>query len=65
MGLKQVFGEVDQLEAFDAIAKILEPIGLKPFNGYSAVTFERGQMNTTVYYRLRSRLDRYSSCLQL
>jgi hypothetical protein len=35
--------EIDKLEAFEAIAKILEPIGFKAFDNYSPVKFKRGE----------------------
>lgn len=35
--------EIDKLEAFEAIATILEPIGFKPFDNYSPVKFKRGE----------------------
>lgn len=45
-GIETGVPEIDQLKAFDAIAKILTPIGLKPFDGYSPVTFGHGQGHT-------------------
>lgn len=35
--------EIDKLEAFEAITKILEPLGFKPFENYSPVKFKRGE----------------------
>ncbi|MEG4989749.1 RNaseH domain-containing protein [Microcoleus sp. BR0-C5] len=35
--------EIDKLEAFEAIAKIIEPIGFKAFDNYSPVKFKRGE----------------------
>jgi len=35
--------EIDKLEAFEAIAKIIEPIGFKAFDDYSPVKFKRGE----------------------
>jgi hypothetical protein len=35
--------EIDKLEAFEAIAKILEPIGFKVFDNYSPVKFKRDE----------------------
>ncbi|MEG3903793.1 RNaseH domain-containing protein [Microcoleus sp. B4-C5] len=35
--------EIDKLEAFEAIAKILEPIGFKAFDNYYPVKFKRGE----------------------
>jgi hypothetical protein len=35
--------EIDKLEAFEAIAKILEPIGFKAFDNYSPLKFKRGE----------------------
>ncbi len=34
-GIETGVPEIDKLEAFDAIAKILAPVGLKPFDDYS------------------------------
>lgn len=45
-GIETGVPEIDQLDAFNVIAKIIEPIGLKPFDGYSPVTFGRGQSHT-------------------
>ncbi|MGB3535616.1 MAG: DUF3962 domain-containing protein [Microcoleaceae cyanobacterium] len=39
--------EVDKLEAFKAIAKLLEPFGIKPFEGYSEVSFTSGKGHST------------------
>ncbi|MEA5501429.1 RNaseH domain-containing protein [Limnoraphis robusta] len=35
--------EIDKLEAFEAITKILEPLGFKPFENYSSVKLKRGE----------------------
>ncbi|OKH31104.1 hypothetical protein NIES2119_29475 [[Phormidium ambiguum] IAM M-71] len=35
--------EIDKLEAFEAIATILKPIGFKPFDNYSPIEFKKGE----------------------
>jgi hypothetical protein len=41
--LKAGVPEIDKLEAFDAIAKILEPLGIKPFDAYNKVKAPQGK----------------------
>ncbi|MFB8798247.1 MAG: DUF3962 domain-containing protein [Microcoleus sp.] len=42
-GIEAGVPEIDKLEAFEKIAKILEPIGFKAFDNYSPVNFKRGE----------------------
>jgi hypothetical protein len=42
-GIEAGVPEIDKLEAFEAIAKILEPMGFKAFENYSPVQFKRGE----------------------
>ncbi|MEP0855633.1 RNaseH domain-containing protein [Trichocoleus sp. DQ-U1] len=40
-GVETGVPEIDKLEAFEEIAKIIEPFGLKPFENYKQVKFKR------------------------
>ncbi|MBD2085538.1 DUF3962 domain-containing protein [Trichocoleus sp. ST-U3] len=40
-GVETGVPEIDKLEAFEAIAEILEPVGLKPFENYKKVKLEK------------------------
>lgn len=42
-GIEAGVPEIDKLEAFEKIAKILEPIGFKAFDNYSTVNLKRGE----------------------
>jgi hypothetical protein len=42
-GIEAGVPEIDKLEAFEAIAKIIEPMGFKAFENYSPVKFKRGE----------------------
>ncbi|HAX74766.1 MAG TPA: hypothetical protein DCY88_02760 [Cyanobacteria bacterium UBA11372] len=42
-GIEAGVPEIDKLEAFEASAKILEPIGFKPFDNYLRPKFQRGE----------------------
>jgi hypothetical protein len=48
--------EIDKLEAFEAIATILEPIGFKLFDNYSPIEFKKGEDHNLVKTKATSRM---------
>lgn len=48
--------EIDKLEAFEKIAKILQPIGFQPFDNYSEVKFKKGEAHNLKKNQAASRM---------